>query len=175
MIDAVWVQVLQRIPADYYDSLAVITVTGAELVIQQIFKIERDFMVMRARTSGTGDLGRTVIIAFSQIDFVAFNKKMTEEEVLKVFGEPMPEIALPQPAAYQPVAYAMPPSAPPPAAFNGFNVSKPAPAAAAAPVEPIPLEEPVPVEAPAPQQKPGQISKTILLARLRERLAEKAR
>jgi hypothetical protein len=172
MIDAVWLQVLQRIPADYYDSLAVITVTGAELVVQQIFKVERDFMIVRARTSGTGDLGRTVILAFSQIDFLAFNKKMGEEEVLQMFGEPMPEIALPQPMmpAYA-IAPRTAPVAPAPAPFAFVPPKPPVPAAAKEPEEPA---ETAAAET-APAQKPGQISKTVLLARLRERLAEKAR
>jgi hypothetical protein len=171
MIDIVWLQVLQRVPTDYYDSLAIITVTGAELVIQQIFKIERDFMVLRARTAGTGDLGRTVILAYGQIDFMAFNRKMSEEDVLKIFGEPMPEIERPQPVMYQ--AATMAPTTPLPPAPPAFVPIKPKPpaqnvAAAAETAEP-------PDEEAAPAQKPGQVSKTILLARLRERLAEKTR
>ncbi len=171
MIDAVWLQILHRIPADYYDTLSIITVTGAELVVLQVFKLERDFMVVRARTSGTGDLGRTILIPFAQIDFVAFNRKMTEDEVLKIFSEPMPELALPQQMAYQQVAFAPPfagvvPVAPTP------PLAKPAPipVAESAPT----VNEPETTET-APAPKPGQISKTILLARLRERLAEKAR
>lgn len=169
MIDAVWLQVLQRVPVDYYDSLAIITVTGAELVIQQIFKIERDFMVLRARTAGTGDLGRTIIVAYGQIDFMAFNRKMTEEDVLKIFGEPMPEIERPQAVMYQPVGFAQPqpPTMPLPAPPS-FVPQKPEPLPDEAASEAVAEEMP-----PAP--KPGQVSKTILLARLRERLAEKTR
>ena len=172
MIDAVWLQILHRIPTDYYDCLSIVTVTGAELVIQQVFKLERDFLVLRARTSGTGDLGRTILIPFAQIDFVAFNRKMTEDEVIKIFAEPMPELALPQPVAYQQFAFAPPTSGVTPLAPTP---TKPSPTPAAE--TPPPTDEPATTVAaePAAAPRPGQISKTILLARLRERLAEKAK
>lgn len=176
MIDAVWLHVLQRLPADYYDSIAIVTTTGTELVVQQVFKLERDFMVIRARTSGTMDSGRTSIVAYAQIDFIAFNRKMTEEEVGALFKDPVPEFAAPQQVAYQPVPHQ-------PVAVGPVSVPAP-PKPVARPIAapeppPIPVAEIAEPATPAapetPAAKPGQISKTILLARLRERLAEKTR
>jgi len=167
MIDAVWLHVLQQIPPDYRDAISVVTVTGAELVIQQIFKLERDFMVLRARTAGTMDTGRTIICAYAQIDYLGFNKKMTEDEVMNIFKDPVPEFAAPA-VQYQ----AIPLGAP------GI------PAPLVKPLKPLTdnVETAVGLAAsidPAADNpssaKPGQISKTILLARLRERLAEKSR
>jgi hypothetical protein len=167
MIDAVWLHVLQQIPPDYRDAISIVTVTGAELVVQQIFKLERDFMVLRARTAGTMDTGRTIICAYAQIDFVGFNKKMSEEEVMTIFKEPVPEFAAPA-MQYQ----AIPLGAP------GI------PAPLVKPIKPLaetpePATGSIPATEPAAENpssaKPGQISKTILLARLRERLAEKSR
>lgn len=174
MIDAVWLQILHRIPADYYDCLSIVTVTGAELVVQQVFKLERDFMVVRARTSGTGDLGRTILIPFAQIDFVAFNRKMTEDEVMKIFAEPMPELALPQQVAYQQFAFAPPTTGVAPLAPTP-PPTRPAPTPAAESSPPTDGPATTVAAEPAAAPRPGQISKTILLARLRERLAEKAK
>lgn len=179
MIDAVWLQVLQRIPADSYDSLSIVTLTGTELVIQQVFKLERDFVIIRARTSGTTDAGRTIIVAFAQIDFIAFNKKMSEEDVMAIFAAPMPEIEAPQTVIYQaapapqgsaPIAFA--PMTPRPTTPRPRPLNPPTPAPVAAAPVTTPAPEPA---AEAPQAKPGQISKTLLLARLRERLAEKGK
>jgi hypothetical protein len=155
-----------------------VTVTGTELVIQQVSKLERDIVIVLARTAGTMDTGRTIIVAFAQIDYVAFNKKMMEEDVMAIFGEPMPEIAPPQTVVYQAApavaagAAAAAPATIPFAPTPRPATPKPAPRPAAAPAAP-PVAETVPAAEPAAQPKPGQISKTLLLARLRERLAEK--
>lgn len=175
MIDAVWLQVFERIPADSYDSLSIVTTTGSELVVQQVFKLERDFVVVRARTAGTMDTGRTIIVAFAQIDYVAFNKKMSEEDVMAIFGAPMPEIAPPQTVVYQaaPASGTIPFAPSPRPATPRPATPKPA-LRPPAPAKPVAAEAPPePPAEPASQPKPGQISKTLLLARLRERLAEK--
>lgn len=169
MIDAVWRNVFERIPEDMRGSIAVVTLTGAELVIQQVYKLERDFMVVRARTAGTMDVGRIIVIAYGQIDYLGFNNKMGEEDVGRLFHDPMPEFAAPA-VVYQqaaapistPAPYTPRPDTPRPAPAT------PLPAAVAQAAT-------VPAAAESPAQKPGQISKTILLARLRERLAEKTK
>ncbi len=170
MIEPVWLNVLQRIPTDSHDSISIVTTTGAELVVLQMFRFERDFMVIRARTSGTMDTGRTIIVAYSQIDFLAFNKKMTEEEVGVMFAEPMPEFAPPPMAmAYQPAPFTQP------IPLAATTSSRPLPAPSPAPQPAASVDLPPAAEAASGASKPGQISKTILLARLRERLAEKSR
>lgn len=171
MIDAVWLHVLQRIPADLHDTLAAVTTTGTELVIQQIFKLERDFMVVRARTAGTMDTGRTIIVAYAQIDFLAFNKKLDDGAVEAMFAEPMPELAAP-------MSQAVAVSAPTPMPVSPAVAPKPVkPAAAPPPAAAAPKPETTPAtpQADPADGKAAHISKTILLARLRERLAEKAK
>lgn len=173
MIEPVWLHVLQQIPDELRGTISVVTTTGAELVVQQIFVLERAFMVVRARTAGTMDTGRTIIVAYSQIDFVAFNGKMGEEEAMAIFSEPVPDFAGPQ-VVYQPMPVASEMTSPAPLTplpRMTPQPSRPTPSPAAATAEPEPA---TPAES-APAQKPGQISKTILLARLRERLSEKGK
>src|SRR5947199_6364182 len=161
MIEAGWLQVLQRIPADYLDTLSLVSITGAELVVQQVFRIERDFVVVRARNSGSLDGGRTIVVPYSQIDYLAFNRKMAQEEAMAIFGAPFQPVA---PAYAVPAGAGTPPLEPlEPIPLPAF--AAPPPAAAA---EPEPAAAEASAEPPAP--KPGHISKTILLARLRERL-----
>lgn len=165
MLEGGWLQVLQRIPPEYQDTLSLISVTGAELVVQQLFKIEGDFLVVRARTAGSLNEGRLIIVPYSQIDFLAFNRKIAEPEVMAMFGAPFQPMSVGVPAAGTAAA---PPTIP------VIPVVTPS-------VEAVPPAE-TPVEAEAAEKppektqlKPGQISKSILLARLRERLAEKAK
>lgn len=192
MIDAVWLEMLRRFPPEMQSTITVVTITGTELVIQQIFKMERDFMVMRARTAGTGDLGRIIMIPYAQLDFMTLPGALSEAEVMKIFEEPMPEFER-APVAYLPTAAYQPAPAPRPQPSATPKPPHPAtPVAAALAAEETfefasgeatsadvksqpkaePAKQPAAESAPA---KPGQISKTVLLARLRERLAEKAR
>jgi hypothetical protein len=166
MLEAGWLQVLQRIRPENLDNVSLISVTGAELVIQQVFRLEHDFVVVRARTAGTMDTGRCIVVPFSQIDFLAFNKKMSEEEVMKLFDGPFQAVA---PVAM--VAAGAPVSAPTPLPAPVMPPILPKPAA-----KPVETPEPEPAaaeEAPADPNKPNHPSKTVLLARLRERLAAK--
>jgi hypothetical protein len=162
MLEGGWLQVLQRIPSQYLDTISLVSVTGAEIVIQQVFRIEGDFIVVRARTAGTLDGGRVMVVPYSQVDFLAFNRKMGEDEVMAIFGAPFQPMGAAVPAA----GAATPVIAPVP------YVPPPAPAAAAAEAEAAELPEAAASDA---ARRPNQISKSILLARLRERLAEKSK
>lgn len=165
MIEGGWLQVFQRIPADYYDTLSLISVTGAELVVQQMFRIERDFVVVRARTAGTLDGGRVILIPYSQIDFLMFNRKISEEEVGKIFNAPFQSFA----------------AAAPSVAAAGLAATPLPGLPAQADLPPLPLvetaseTEEASEEAVTSAPKPNQVSKSVLLARLRERLADKTR
>src|SRR5258708_4255044 len=88
MLEAGWLQIVGRIGVENLDNVSLITVTGNELVIQSVFGPENDFMIGRARTAGTMDTGRCIVVPYSQLDFLAFNKPMSEETVAKVFDGP---------------------------------------------------------------------------------------
>lgn len=167
-----WINLLRRIPASYHDCLILMTSIGGEIVIQRLIRLDRDFLVALGRVSGTTDGAKLVVIPYSQMTYLTFNKKMTDEEMLGIVGtasaaavavEPEPAAA-PAPAA---VAAASEPA-------EEFEVINFAPAAAtAAAVEETP--PPTPAEAAATTAKANgkaaPPSKTVLLARLRERLA----
>src|SRR5687768_13019637 len=93
MLEGGWLQVFQRIPQTYHDCLSIVSVTGAELVVQQVFRIERYFLVVRARTAGTLDGGRVLLVPYSQFDFLAFNRKLNEEEVGAIFNAPFQAVS----------------------------------------------------------------------------------
>jgi hypothetical protein len=86
MQGSVWEAVLRRIPAAKHDSLIVVTTTGVEMVVTKILRLEKDFLLLRARMSGAADLGRIIILPYDQINNVAFNKILPEAEVQAIFG-----------------------------------------------------------------------------------------
>jgi hypothetical protein len=163
MLEAGWLQIVQRIGQENLDNVSLVTVTGNELVVQSVYRIEHDFMIVRARTAGTMDAGRILVVPFSQVDFLAFNKPMSEEQVQKLFE-----------GSFQACAPAMMMAAPAP-----VSVSAPTPLPSPPP-RPVVTESQVAaaLDEAAPANDPnksGNVSKTILLARLRERLSEKSK
>ncbi len=159
-----WLALLRRIPPEFHDSLVLFTTTGVEIIVQSLLRAERDFLVVRARMSGSTDPNRYLFVPFDQINYVGFTRKMTEPEMQAMLGKP--GIGGGAPAAQ---------SAPGPADAEeedtgGFipqrSMEPPAVAAAA--------ETPAP-GAPSPDgkgpPKAAHPSKSVLLARLRARLA----
>jgi hypothetical protein len=167
MLEAGWLQIVGRIGVENLDNVSLITVTGNELVIQSVFRLEHDFMIVRARTSGTMDTGRCIVLPYAQIDFLAFNKPMPEEQVAKVFDGPFQAAG---PAMMMAPAMAMAPGSVPISAPTPLP-SIPIPRAAA-PESPVaaPVED-----ATIGNDSSKHVSKSMLLARLRERLAEKSK
>ena len=155
MQGADWIEVLRRIPANLHDQLALGLVTGAEIVMQQLIRMDNEFLIIRGRMSGSTAEGRVMLVPYSHLTLVAFNKYLNEGDVQDLFGGSAPA---------QIVA---------PAPVNGVLASL-APAATLAPQLP-PAQATLPPPEPANGTRPKAPSKSILLARLRERLAEKAK
>lgn len=159
-----WLDLLNRIPASHYDSLALGLVTGGEVVVQQVIKMEKDFVIVRGRMSGSTAEGRVLIVPYSHLTMVAFNNRMTEPEIQEIFGKAPSGILSRPPAAPETSAENHVAAEPAPGEGTAPAAENPA-ALSLTPTRPIPKLD----AARAPQ------SKSILLARLRERLAEKAK
>jgi hypothetical protein len=153
--DQAWIAMFRRIPANLHDTLALGLTTGVEIVIQKIVRLDPDFMIIRGRLAGTQDAGRVVLIPYSQLTFVAVIRDLKEAEVEAFFGK------------------SAPPVTPRAQAELGHEES----AASEEPEETpaAPLEDAtqcVPAPAVNPPKKPEAVSKTVLLAKLRERLKD---
>jgi hypothetical protein len=147
--DQAWIAVFRRIPANLHDTLALGLTTGVEIVIQKIVRLDPDFMIIRGRLAGTQDAGRVVLIPYSQLTFVAVIRDLKDAEVEAIFGKgAAPVVAnLPESAAGEE------PEQTPAAPLEDATLCVPAPAV-------------------NPPKKPEAVSKTVLLAKLRERLKD---
>jgi hypothetical protein len=147
-----WRTVLRRIPQQQHDNLVIVTNCGAEVVLQEIVGMEEEFVIVRGRMAGSTDTGRVIIVPYDQMSYLGFNKPMTEPEIQDVFGR---------------------------AIADSFAHQAARPEAATAPVatasSPTPQGAPGQPAAAAPGSKagsnPNHPSKSLLLARLRARLA----
>jgi hypothetical protein len=156
-----WVGLLRRIPASLHDCLNLMTTTGTEIVLQRLIRLERDFLVALGRPSGTTDQPKVIVVPYDQMTYLSFGKRMTDEEIQSALGNPG--------VAGSSVETAAAPE-PDDASYAGETVDFPreaTPAAAAS--EPTPAPEPAGNGKTAAKMAPP--SKSILLARLRERLA----
>jgi hypothetical protein len=142
-----WINLFRRIPVNLHDCLALTVTTGGEIILQGIVKLEPDFAIMRGRMAGTQDNGRVVILPYSQLVSIAFNRDLKEDAIQAIFG------------AADVMA----------AALDLSACAAPATAAEEAPAE----DASVPAAAPAVNSRTAAMpSKSILLAKLRARLAE---
>ena len=144
--DQAWIALFRRIPTDLHDVVALGLTTGAEIVVQKIIKLDPDFMMIRGRLAGTQDAGRVVLIPYSQLTFVALLRDLKDTEIEAVFGKG-DAIVLATPTV------------------NAESVPAPQPAAKETTVND-------PAAAVNPAKKPEPLSKSMLLARLRERLKD---
>lgn len=144
-----WIAMFRRIPANLQDTLALGLTTQTEIVVQKIVKLDPDFMLIRGRLAGTQDAGRVMLIPYPQLAFVALIRDLKDADVEAIFGKGAPAAVadLPESAASE--------------------ESKPTPAA---PPEDATLS--IPAAAVNPPKKPEAVSKTVLLAKLRERLKD---
>jgi hypothetical protein len=162
-----WIALFERIPAKLHDSLALTLATGNEILMQSVLRLESDFAIMRGRMSGSTDAGRVLIVPYDQILNLAFTKRMLEPEVRAIFGDILtaPTAAADAGAAVEEAAAETP--APDAASVDVNKAQGPL---AAVPAQPTPGSCPS-----ASAAKHAPPSKSILLARLRAKLAEQGK
>jgi hypothetical protein len=110
-----WKALLLRVPSDQIDNLMLMTTQGTEINVQALLRMEEDFMVLRGRQAGTNDGGRVFILPYERLDFIGFQKPLSDAQLLAVF-EDAPASATPPPAPAAPAAAPAPVVAAPVAA-----------------------------------------------------------
>ena len=161
-----WIATFERIPAKLHDSLSLTLVTGAEIMMQSVLRLESDYAIIRGRMAGSTDAGRVIVLPYDQIVNLAFIKRMLAPEVEAIFGKTLEPADAVRPEA--PAEAEAPVSEPAMPATEAAKSNPPTPAPAKPAAQPA---------APASAANKGQAppSKSILLARLRARLAEQGK
>ena len=158
-----WLSLLRRLPPALHEGLIIVTSNGAEIVVQSILRAERELLVIRGRMSGSQDTGRVIFVPFDQINYVGLSKKPQDAEIHAILAKPVPGG---RPAEAGSAAAA--------AAAGGDEIDAFIPEAVQS-AEPPESEQngnaAAGQEPPATPRKPAHPSKTVLLARLRARLA----
>ena len=81
-----WSYLLRKIPAEFHEEINIATITGVELVIKSIIRLDDDYLVIKGRPAGSNDSGLLLIVPFEQINFLSFRRPLSDEEVDFLFG-----------------------------------------------------------------------------------------
>ena len=162
-----WVGLLRRIPPAQHDCLILMTTNSTQIVMQRIIRLANDFLVGLGRVAGSTEHGKVLVIPYDQLTYLSFSKKLTDAEIETILGE----------AAFAPPMLenaAISSSAPP--ALDQKRQKEPELPSSAATVS---AEQPLSAKgleptSPKPNSKAAMPSKSILLARLRQRLVDDA-
>lgn len=165
-----WIELFRRVPPKWHDCLAISLVTGAEIMMHSLLRLETEFAVVRGRMAGSTDAGRVIILPYDQIVNLAFTKRMLQNEVADVFGELLTSAEAPAEVP-EDADDADEAAAEGEGQTQGFTQTLRTASVAAA-TKPAAVTQPA---AAAGEKKPAAPSKSMLLARLRQRLAEKTK
>jgi hypothetical protein len=91
MQSASWISLLKLIPPAQQNSLLLVTSAGTQITIQNIFRLEPDYAVIRGRLAGTTETGRVFFIPYDQINHIGFQTEVKEAVIRQLYGEPEPE------------------------------------------------------------------------------------
>jgi hypothetical protein len=151
MQSADWIELFRRIPQKNQSKMMLVTSIGIEISMQNVMRLDPEYLVLRGRLAGTTEMGRVFFIPYDQINYINFNFEMTDLQYEGVVGPVEFPLAREERLPDKPEAQPRPPSrleAPPPLAADA---------------------EAGAVEAEAPAERPAV--KETLLERLRARAA----
>jgi hypothetical protein len=111
---AVWMELLGLIPEHQRNQLVVMTTARVEITVQDLVRMDEDYLAIRGRLAGSSDAGRLFFIPYDQIVYLGLQKPVTDQEITAIFGTAPPaRAAAPQPGA-EVAAEELPPQEPEP-------------------------------------------------------------
>src|SRR5690348_192444 len=69
MQSCAWVALLRHIPVEQHHHYMLVTVSGTEIAIQGLLRIEQECVVLKGRLSGSQEAGRIFFVPYAQIDY----------------------------------------------------------------------------------------------------------
>jgi hypothetical protein len=81
-----WIELVNRIPREDHECLVVGTAAGTEIALQNVLRIEEDYLLIRGRVSGTTDMGRVFILPYDRLTYLHFSRPVPDEKLIQMFG-----------------------------------------------------------------------------------------
>jgi hypothetical protein len=86
-----WVELFRLVPEKLHDNLIVMMADGSEVAVQDIIRLEPEYVVLRGRAAGTSDTGLAFFLPYEGIVFVRLVRPVPEEVVYGLYGMTPPE------------------------------------------------------------------------------------
>ncbi len=90
-----WIALLKKLPPELHHQLMLVTAGGTEIALQTILMLEGECLVIKGRMAGSQDAGRLIYVPYDRIDYVGFNRAVTENEFKAWYGD----VSAPAPTA----------------------------------------------------------------------------
>src|SRR5438874_1775642 len=82
-----WIALLKKLPVEAHNQIAVVTLGGAEVIVQSIQLFEGECLVFKGRLAASQETGRLYFVPYDQIDYIGFLRSVGEDEVRAWFGD----------------------------------------------------------------------------------------
>jgi hypothetical protein len=100
MQNIAWVTFFRHLPPALLDTLSIKMMSGTEVSIQSILRVDHEFVVLKGRLAGTQDAGRVFFLPYRQIDHLYYQKEVRESE----FNDAFDSLQMPIPGTEAAVA-----------------------------------------------------------------------
>jgi hypothetical protein len=110
MRSASWAALLRHIPPEQHHQLMLVTKAGQEININNVLRIDEEFLAFRGRLAASQESGRLFFVPYSNIDYFGYQKPIKDSDFQETFGnfESVAPAAEPTaPATAAPVASAI--------------------------------------------------------------------
>jgi hypothetical protein len=81
-----WVRLLSNVPPEVQDGLILGVANGDNVAVQELVRIDPEYVILRGRLGGTTDSGRVFCFPYDQLAFFLFNKQLSEQQLCQIFG-----------------------------------------------------------------------------------------
>src|SRR5262245_25326699 len=81
-----WVRLLTNVPPEVQNAMILGVSNGATIAVQDVVRIDPEYVVLRGRLGGTTDSDRMFCMPYDQLTFFLFNKPLTDEQLSQAFG-----------------------------------------------------------------------------------------
>ena len=78
---------LSKIPPLDHTKVVLVLLSGASINMDFLFRMEKEYVVVRGREAGTNDEGRGFFVPYEQIAFLKIERLMRLNELREMYGE----------------------------------------------------------------------------------------
>jgi hypothetical protein len=83
---AVWMELLARIPEHQRNLLVVMTTAHVEITVQELLRLDEEYVAIRGRLAGSSDTGRLFFVPYDQIAYLGILKAVSDQEIAEILG-----------------------------------------------------------------------------------------